>query len=594
MASKKNVFSLFISIVMIIVMIPVNSFADIGFERTVECVIDNNCSEIVVEFDYFEGLDNFTFLVDKGATYSYIRYQKEAYTWCYKITIRARDGVTFKDDPVTLSIITPDFFDTILRINGYTSLDFVSLTELSFQFDIPTRFANHAEVSLNLYGESISSCVANDLLVSYTNCVQASYMDDIFGYTNGFVSIIDVRCEDSNTFLDERNYEITAFSDSDRLTKSNCKIVNITYDYCGFPVDENTKDTDFMQLFINQGTKDLNEDDFTELKSYLIKNYDSNNDEIISFTEAIKVKEIHLTGITGAGDRYCDSKGVYHYIDNEYASTNYCKKPVYDLFPNLEKFSYSFPPELYSEEGVAGFVERLYVYVLERDSDPLGKLSWITAAENGATGADLATGFLFSEEFLNKPYRYDDFVKILYRVFFDRSADALGLNGWVEALEAGMSKTEVVAGFINSTEWANMCLSYGIKPGGVGDATIEIDPSDEIGQFVNRLYENCLGRQPDEEGFSRWKSDLANMRITGAQAALGFVFSPEFINSGFSNEEYITILYNTFLDREPSSLELSGWVTSLNSGETREKVLDGFIYSIEFGRICNQYGIAIY
>ena len=251
----------------------------------------------------------------------------------------------------------------------------------------------------------------------------------------------------------------------------------------------------------------------------------------------------------------------------------------------------SAPAASTTEGGVAGFVERLYTVALGRASDANGKAAWINAIRNGESGAEAAKGFLFSDEFMNKNMSNGDFVTTLYRVFFDRQPDAAGHAAWVAALERGESKQDVIMGFINSTEWANVCVKYGIRSGGTGTANITIEPNDQVIAFATRLYTTCLKRTPDQNGLRAWALQLANLRDTGTNAAHGFFFSDEMNNAGISNEEFVTRLYLTFMDRNPDQAGFNAWVGQLNSGVSREEVFQGFAQSTEFGTICANYGI---
>ncbi|MBO4637203.1 MAG: DUF4214 domain-containing protein [Clostridiales bacterium] len=245
-----------------------------------------------------------------------------------------------------------------------------------------------------------------------------------------------------------------------------------------------------------------------------------------------------------------------------------------------------------SEGGVAGFVERLYTIALGRASDPVGKRDWIDAITlRGETGAGCARGFLYSPEFLNKGVSNEEFVATLYRTFFDREPDQAGFNAWVEVLNNGTSKEEVIEGFINSTEWANLCLFYGIRNGGTGVPNIEIEPNQATIDFATRLYTTCLGRSADQAGLMAWARQLANQRDTGTGAARGFFFSSEFTGQNVSNGEYVTRLYRTFMNREPEQAGFDAWVSQLDSGVSRGEVFNGFAQSIEFARICALYGI---
>ena len=244
------------------------------------------------------------------------------------------------------------------------------------------------------------------------------------------------------------------------------------------------------------------------------------------------------------------------------------------------------------EQGVAGFVERLYTVALGRSSDAQGKQDWIDAVTlRGETGAGCARGFLYSPEFLNKDVSNETFVTVLYRTFFDREPDTDGFNGWVNALNGGASKQDVIEGFINSTEWANLCLRFGIRSGGTGVPNITVEPNQKTIDFATRLYTTCLGREADEDGLMAWARQLANQRDTGTGAAHGFFFSSEFTGQNVSNSEFVTRLYRTFMGREPDTDGFNAWVAQLDSGVSREEVFNGFACSPEFSVICADYGI---
>ncbi|MBO4636314.1 MAG: DUF4214 domain-containing protein [Clostridiales bacterium] len=249
----------------------------------------------------------------------------------------------------------------------------------------------------------------------------------------------------------------------------------------------------------------------------------------------------------------------------------------------------SIPASGYS---AADFVERLYSVALGRSSDASGLNSWVEAISvRGETGGDVARGFLYSDEFINKNVSSEEFVRVLYRTFFNREPDASGLQGWVNALDEGQSKQDVIEGFINSNEWANLCILYGIRSGGTGTATIEVEPNQETIDFATRLYTTCLGRNADEAGMMAWARQLANQRDTGTGVARGFFFSNEFTGQNVDNSEYVTRLYRTFMGREPDQAGFDAWVGALNEGTSREEVFDGFAQSVEFARICASYGI---
>ena len=241
--------------------------------------------------------------------------------------------------------------------------------------------------------------------------------------------------------------------------------------------------------------------------------------------------------------------------------------------------------------GIEGFVERLYTVALGRQSDPAGKADWINRVRvGGNTGADLARGFLFSDEFLSKNMSNSDFVDVLYATFFDRPADEHKAD-WLGLMDSGWTKTQVIDGFINSTEWANLCLTFGIASGSTFKPNLTVTPSQDVIDFATRLYTTCLGRDADEGGLNNWANQLANMQISGSDAAHGFFFSQEFTDADISDSEYVKRLYRTFMGREYDQSGYDNWMNALASGRSREFVFQGFAQSEEWAGICAEYGI---
>ena len=113
----------------------------------------------------------------------------------------------------------------------------------------------------------------------------------------------------------------------------------------------------------------------------------------------------------------------------------------------------------------------------------------------------------------------------------------------------------------------------------------------EVEKFVERLYTKCLGRASDADGKKDWTEKLVNHEITGAQTGQGFVFSQEYLNKNTSNEEYLNMLYETYLGRESDADGMADWINMLENGVSRLYVFKGFAESQEYGNICEQYGI---
>ena len=109
--------------------------------------------------------------------------------------------------------------------------------------------------------------------------------------------------------------------------------------------------------------------------------------------------------------------------------------------------------------------------------------------------------------------------------------------------------------------------------------------------FVTRLYNNFLGRTPDDAGLESWLSAMKDGRCTGVKLVHGFVFSPEFTSNPMDDEEYVAAMYETILGREPDQGGFDAWVSVLKRGCTRGKILEGFLNSPEMGAICGSMGV---
>ena len=59
----------------------------------------------------------------------------------------------------------------------------------------------------------------------------------------------------------------------------------------------------------------------------------------------------------------------------------------------------------------------------------------------------------------------------------------------------------------------------------------------------------------------------------------------------YLDEEFIARCYRTFLNREADKQGLADWTALLKKNGSREEILDGFIGSDEFTKLCAQYNI---
>lgn len=241
-----------------------------------------------------------------------------------------------------------------------------------------------------------------------------------------------------------------------------------------------------------------------------------------------------------------------------------------------------------------GFVRRLFTVCLGRDCGENEVNYWVDYLSSySKTAAEVAQGFFFSDEFINKGYSDQEYVDILYRTMFDRNGGPDEKNYWLKRFENGMSRLYVYRGYAQSIEFSNLCDRFGVIQGSV-DLIDYRDQNEGATGFMARLYTKMLGR----EGFSEdelefWcRAYLTGERTIEDIATVGFLHSPELINQNLSNEEFAARMYKTFLDREPGDVEIIYWADKLSTGqETRDTLVYGFTLSQEFAELKASYGL---
>lgn len=115
--------------------------------------------------------------------------------------------------------------------------------------------------------------------------------------------------------------------------------------------------------------------------------------------------------------------------------------------------------------GLSAFMTRLYTKAMGREYDQSGLDYWCEEIYQGNyTLMQVSTDqFFHSQEFLAKNLDDTEYVKVLYRTFFDREYDETGLNYWLTQMTYyGMSRDTVLNEFANSKEFAAIKAQYGL------------------------------------------------------------------------------------------------------------------------------------
>lgn len=244
-----------------------------------------------------------------------------------------------------------------------------------------------------------------------------------------------------------------------------------------------------------------------------------------------------------------------------------------------------------STEDASRFVTLLYESFLEREPDQGGLDHWIEKLKNGNTGAEVAYGFVFSNEFTMQNYSDSIFLERLYQGLMGRASDESGKADWQNKLSNGVSREYVFKQFVDSVEFTNKCTAYDITRG-----TITLsqgrDQNYSLTRFVARNYTEFLGRNYDVDGLNYWCNWVLNGKGNMAELASGFVFSKECMNKNLSNSEFVKMLYRGCFDREADEKGYAEWVADLDSGKkSREDVFRGFANSQEFYDMVQSYGL---
>ena len=239
------------------------------------------------------------------------------------------------------------------------------------------------------------------------------------------------------------------------------------------------------------------------------------------------------------------------------------------------------------------FVTRCYINVLDREPEAAGFDYWVNLlVTRQLYGSQVAYGFLFSPEALSRNFSNSEFINRLYLLILDRQCSDSELAYWVNRLDAGDSREQIFAGFVNSTEYSNLCSDYGYDSGHYVPG-YDMQAQGGVNDFVARLYVVALGRDGSSSERSYHVEGLVNGSFTGAAVIESFLNGPEYTSANNSNTSFIRDLYLICLNREADSTGLNDWLTRMNNGATRIEVIRGFVGSDEFATLCGNCGITI-
>ncbi len=110
------------------------------------------------------------------------------------------------------------------------------------------------------------------------------------------------------------------------------------------------------------------------------------------------------------------------------------------------------------DNSTAGQLKRLYATIFARPADSAGQNYWLGVLADGAEYDDVAWAFINSDEWQARfadVQTDQEFVELLYVQALGRDADAEGLAYWLDVLDQGFSRTDLIPFFAESQEQRN-------------------------------------------------------------------------------------------------------------------------------------------
>jgi hypothetical protein len=132
-----------------------------------------------------------------------------------------------------------------------------------------------------------------------------------------------------------------------------------------------------------------------------------------------------------------------------------------------------------------------------------------------------------------------------------------------------------------------MLYYHYIRHGQYGEGAVYDDPE----LYVTMMYHSFLSREPDAGGLANWSELLRQHLCSGAKAVYGFVYSQEYQSLNLDDREFIRQMYDIVFKRTPDNSGYNDWLEVLANGATRRKVLEGFLNSSEMKNLCSIMGV---
>jgi hypothetical protein len=109
----------------------------------------------------------------------------------------------------------------------------------------------------------------------------------------------------------------------------------------------------------------------------------------------------------------------------------------------------------------------LYYNIPKKIPDEEGLNYWNSQlTSNVFTASQILEHFIFSDELGPKVavMSNEEFITFLYKSFLLRTPDTDGFNSWVNYMNGGVSKLDILRAFMDNKEWFNICSMFNVNP----------------------------------------------------------------------------------------------------------------------------------
>lgn len=125
-------------------------------------------------------------------------------------------------------------------------------------------------------------------------------------------------------------------------------------------------------------------------------------------------------------------------------------------------------------------------------------------------------------------------------------------------------------------------------------------PTGKVAEFVSKIYLVSLGRQPEVEGWKFWVQKLESKELTVTQFIYGLMKEDEFINRYLNKEDFIKMMYQIVVGRDPEEEGQKYWIGKYDEyrlqleslADLRIKIASEMMNESEFKQYVASMGLA--